>query len=292
MSPYLNKILPYLNLTKPRISLLFAITGLAALMVEGTLLQHLWRFWFVVLAIFMTGGSANAFNQYFERDIDSRMTRTAARRPLPQGEITPKNALRFSIVLGIVATLILLLAGGFLSASFALGTIIFYSFFYTLYLKPRTPYNIVIGGAAGAMGPLIAWGAAAGTVDWIPFLMFLIIFLWTPPHFWALALAHQEDYANVGLPMFPNVAGEEATRKQILYYSFSLIPLPVLFCVLSGLSSFFLFVCIVLSVLFVLGAYRLYRQKDLLFAKQLFGYSIFYLLALFLLVILDVSLFA
>ena len=292
MSPHLNKIFPYLNLTKPRISLLFAITGLAALMVEGTLLHHPWRLWVVVLAIFMTGGSANAFNQYFEREIDKKMTSTAARRPLPQGEITPKNALIFSIVLGIAATLLLLGVGGFLSASFALGTIIFYSFFYTLYLKPRTPYNIVIGGAAGAMAPLIGWAAATGTVNWVPCLMFLIIFLWTPPHFWALALSHQEDYANVGLPMLPNVAGEEATRKQILYYSFSLIPLPVLFCVLSGLSSFFLFVCIVLSLLFVLGAYRLYRRKELEFAKQLFGYSIFYLLALFLLIILDISLFA
>src|SRR3990167_3130649 len=204
----------YLELTKPRISLLFATTGLAALVLEGSLSTS----WILVLAIFLVGGSANSFNQYFERHIDSQMERTAQKRPLPLKKMSPLSALSFSIGIGVIGLGMLFQWGSLLASLLGLFTILFYSFFYTLWLKPRTPYNIVIGGAAGAMGPLIAWAAVTGTLSWIPLAMFAIVFFWTPPHFWALALCCKEDYAKVALPMLPIVAGEEATRKQIFYY--------------------------------------------------------------------------
>lgn len=281
----------YLNLTKPRISLLFAITGLTALMAEGSLVGHLFRMVIIVLAIFLVGGSANAFNQYFERDIDKTMSRTSARRPLPQGKITPLNALIFSIVMGIIGTLFLLYFGGFLSAVFGLGTILFYSFFYTLWLKPRTPYNIVIGGIAGAMGPFIGWAAATGSVSWVPFLMFLIIFFWTPPHFWALALYHKEDYDKVSLPMLPNIAGDEVTRQQILYYSWTLIPLSLSLYLIGTFQWFYGVVALILSLWFVRKALSVYQKKNVKVYRGLFLYSIMYLMLLFISMIIDTCVF-
>ena len=277
----------YLSLTKPRISLLFAITGLAALLVEGSLLSAPFRLWMIVLGIFLTGGSANAFNQYFEREIDKQMGRTAQRRPLPQGKIAPRSALIFSFFIGIFGTLLLRAFGNGFAAGLGLGTILFYSLFYTLWLKPRTPYNIVIGGVAGAMGPLIAWAAASGSIGWVPFIMFLIIFFWTPPHFWALALYHKEDYEKVSLPMLPIVAGDAQTRKQIFLYSLILMPLTLsLFFMrafewLYGLSAF------LLSAYFVWRAFRVYREKNIKAYRQLFHYSIAYLMFLFLVMMAD-----
>jgi len=281
-------MLPFLSLTKPRISLLFAITGLAAIITEGSLLSDPLAACIVVIATFLTGGSANAFNQYFEREIDKQMGRTVRRRPLPQGKITPASALIFSISICIIGTLLLWVFGTPLAAYFGLGTILFYSFFYTLWLKPRTPYNIVIGGVAGATGPLIGWAAATGTVGWIPFIMFLIIFFWTPPHFWALALYHKDDYKAVKLPMLPLVAGDEHTRKQILFYSLSLIPLSLslyfmnVFQWLYGVSAF------LLSLYFVWKAYGVYQKKTVNSYRQLFHFSIGYLMILFLIMIVDI----
>lgn len=278
----------YLNLTKPRISLLFAITGLAALIIEGSLLSEPGKLWLIVAAIFMVGGSANAFNQYFERDIDKQMARTAKKRPLPSGKIKPVGALIFSIVLGAIGTSILIYWGGLLAGVLGLGTILFYSFYYTLWLKPRTPYNIVIGGAAGAMGPLIGWAAATGNVAWIPLMMFAIIFFWTPPHFWALALFCKEDYSKVNYPMLPNVAGDEKTRKQILYYSLTLIPLSVSLFFLKAVGWLYFGVALGLSILFVFGAIKIYTKKTTKIYKRFFGYSILYLLLLFVVIIIDV----
>jgi protoheme IX farnesyltransferase len=271
----------YLNLTKPRISLLFAITGLTVLLMERNLISDPWRISLLVLAIFMTGGSANAFNQYFERDRDKLMVRTAKKRPLPQGLISPNSALIFSILLGVLGTFLLWYLGDPLAFLFGLGTIIFYSFYYTLYLKPRTPYNIVIGGVPGAMGPLIAYAAVKGSISWAPFIMFLIIFFWTPPHFWALALACKEDYAKVGLPMLPVVAGEETTRKQIVYYSFCLLPLSLSLYFIKAFGLFYLITSSALGVVFILGALQVYRKKENKTNWQFFAYSIAYLLLLF-----------
>ncbi|MFO1519112.1 MAG: heme o synthase [bacterium] len=274
-------MLDYLNLTKPRISMLFALTGFTVLLMERSVIQDPWRITLLVLAIFMTGGSANAFNQYFERDRDKLMARTAKKRPLPQGKISPESALVFSIVMGIAGTFLLWYLGNPLAFLFGLGTIVFYSFYYTLYLKPKTPYNIVIGGVPGAMGPLIASAAVSGGVGWAPFLMFLIIFFWTPPHFWALALACKDDYSKVGLPMLPVVAGEEVTRRQILWYSFTLLPLSLSLYFIKAFGMFYLVSSTVLGVFFILGAIQVYRKKNDRTNWQFFAYSIVYLLLLF-----------
>ncbi|MBI2646029.1 MAG: protoheme IX farnesyltransferase [Deltaproteobacteria bacterium] len=273
----------YLELTKPRISLLFAITGLAALVLEGSLRTP----WILVLAIFLVGGSANSFNQYFERDIDAQMERTAKKRPLPLQKISPLSALSFSIGIGVIGLGMLFQWGSLLASLLGLFTILFYSFFYTLWLKPRTPYNIVIGGAAGAMGPLIAWAAATGTLSWEPLMMFLIVFFWTPPHFWALALYHKEDYQKVSLPMLPLVKGDETTRKQIFYYSLVLVPISLSLFLSHALSVWYVLSALGLGSIFVWFSFRLYSEKTLLLARRLFGYSIVYLMLLFLVIILD-----
>lgn len=277
----------YLTLTKPRISLLFALTGLAALVVEGSLLHDPLRLWSVVLAIFLTGGAANALNQYFERDIDARMARTARKRPLPQGLIRPASALWFSVIIGLAGMVLLWQWGGWLAMSLGLGTIGFYSFYYTLWLKPRTPYNIVIGGLAGATGPLIAWAAATGQVGFAALLMCAIIFFWTPPHFWALALCCKDDYREVGYPMLPLVVGDEATRRQIMGYSVLLIPLSASFFWIAPAGWLYLAASLLLSSVFVGMAWRLYTAKTTRAGWQLFGYSIVYVLLLFVAMICD-----
>ncbi len=278
----------FLQLTKPRISVLFAITGLAAFMVERSLLLQPGRMWLLVLAIFCTGGAANAFNQYFEREVDSRMARTAKKRPLPQGVITPRAALWFSILLSVVGVALLWRFGGWLSAAIGFGTILFYSFYYTLWLKPRTPYNIVIGGIAGSTGPLIAWSAATQQLAWAPLLMFAIIFFWTPPHFWALALCCKADYERVGYPMLPLVVGDDATRRQILGYSFTLCPISLILLWLTDLGWFYGIAAGVLGGIFVWASWRVYREKTTKACWQLFGYSILYVLLLFVTMMIDV----
>lgn len=276
----------YLNLTKPRISFLFAFTGYTALVAEGTLSMKDYRFWLIVLAIFVVGGAANAFNQYFEREIDSQMARTAKKRSLPMGRLKPRDALAFAVVMSIAGNAMLYVWGGWLSAFWGVFTIAFYSFYYTLWLKPRTPYNIVIGGAAGATAPFIAWAAANQSVGWVPFIMFLIVFLWTPPHFWALALCCKEDYAKVSYPMYPNIYGDQSTRRQILWYSLSLIPVTVSLG-LFGFGPVYILSAAVLSFLFVLGAIRLIKFPSSKRYWQYFGYSIIYLFLLFALMIVD-----
>ncbi len=277
----------YLQLTKPRISLLFAITGLTVLLMERAIIQDTSRIVLLVIAIFMTGGSANALNQYFERDRDKLMARTAKKRPLPSGRMKPLHALIFSLALGGGGVMTLWYLGHPLAFVFGLGTILFYSFFYTLYLKPRTPYNIVIGGVPGAMGPLIAYAAIKGGVGWAPLILFLIVFFWTPPHFWALALCCKEDYAKVGIPMLPLVEGDASTRKQILYYSFTLLPLSLALYWMKSFGLFYLVSASLLGILFILGAIHLNLQKTIRSYWQFFGYSILYLLLLFVSMMVD-----
>ena len=280
--------LAYLNLTKPRISLLFAVSGLAALIIEGSIATSSLSFWLITLALFLVGGSANAFNQFFERNIDRKMERTAKKRPLPSGQISPPAAATFSVITGLIGIALLSYWGTWLATCLAILTILFYSFYYTLWLKPRTPYNIVIGGAAGAAAPLIAWAAVNGTIAWPAVVLFLLIFFWTPPHFWALAICCKEDYAKVGYPMLPNVIGDDKTRVQILLYSFSLIPLSLLLLLdekiglLYGSSSF------LLGGLFIYLAVMLLRKKTTKASWMLFGYSIVYLILLLMILIVDV----
>ncbi|PIR25660.1 MAG: protoheme IX farnesyltransferase [Deltaproteobacteria bacterium CG_4_10_14_0_2_um_filter_43_8] len=278
----------YLSLTKPRISMLFAFSGATALVLEGSVKASSLRFWLITFAIFAVGGAANALNQYFERDIDKKMKRTAEKRALPSGRLSPRAALIFALVLGILGNVLLLATGNLLAMGLGVATIAYYSFYYTLWLKPRTPYNIVIGGAAGATGPLIAWAAVAGNISWLALFMFLIIFFWTPPHFWALALCCKQDYANAGYPMLPNVAGDEVTKKNIFFYSLALLPIAVAPS-FFGLHKFYAITSSLLSLAFLYLAFRISKTQDLKEAWKLFGYSILYLFLILLMMIIDVA---
>ena len=277
----MNKIFTYLSLTKPRISVLFAFTGIVGLSVEGSLSVMSFQYWMIILAIFCVGGAANALNQYFERDIDARMERTAKKRALPMKKISPKNALIFSLAMAIFGIFLAIYFGNYLAGFISIFLILFYSLFYTLYLKPRTPHNIVIGGVAGALGPVIAWVAVTGSLSWIPLVMFAIIFFWSPPHFWALALYYKDDYAKVGFPMLPVVKGESVTRKQIFIYSLTLLPLSLSLYVFDVLGLFYAVTAFILGLGFIAGSYLIYRDASLKFCKQFFAYSIFYIAFIF-----------
>ena len=276
----------YIQLTKPTIMLLVIITGAAALLIEGSLLHDPFRFAMVLVALYLTGGSANAMNQYFERHIDAKMSRTRKRRPLPQGQISEKNALVFAITIGITGVLIFGFMFNWLTAGLSLATILFYSLVYTLWLKPNTAQNIVIGGIAGAMAPVGALAAATGRMDLIPWIMFLIIFLWTPPHFWALALFYKDDYIKSKLPMLPVIKGDDFTLKQILFYSVVLV-LSSLTLMLTGSGWIYLVAALVLGYYFIkksIIANKSRKEKDY---RSLFGYSIVYLFGLFIAMVVD-----
>jgi protoheme IX farnesyltransferase len=266
--------------------LLVIITGTTALFMEESLLGQPIKFFLVLIALYLTGGSANALNQYFERDIDSLMERTKNRRPLPLGRITATNALIFSVTIGLIGVLMFGLIFNWLTALLSLATILFYSLFYTLYLKPNTKSNIVIGGIAGAMAPVGAWTAATGEFALAPWILFLIIFLWTPPHFWALAAFRTDDYKKSGLPMLPVVKGVDFTMKQILIYSIILVGVTLsLYWVYSSLL--YLFVAVIAGFLFLKKSYKAKMDQSEKQLRGLFGYSILYLFALFFTIIIE-----
>jgi heme o synthase len=271
----------YVSLTKPTIVLLFALTGLTAMVAEGSLLQEPGRMWVILVGIILTAGSANALNMYFDRDIDLIMKRTRKRRPLPLQQISPNHALWFGIITGAVATGLLLWFANLLSALIGVGTILFYVGIYTLILKRRTPYNIVIGGAAGATAPLIGWAAATGEISLSAWLMFLIIFMWTPPHFWALALVVKEDYREAKVPMLPVVAGEKRTRIEMLIYTILLVPLTLAPALVRLGGPTYSIGSVILDIIFVWEALIVIRKKTDKSAYAMFWYSIIYLLALF-----------
>jgi heme o synthase len=281
------RILPELvQLTKPTIMLLVVLTGAAALVLEGRFVHQPLSFAVVLLALTLAGGSANALNQYFERDIDARMSRTRKKRPLPKGTVTPREALVFAVTIGMASVAIFAAIFNPLSAALAAATILFYGLFYTLYLKPRTHFNIVIGGAAGAMAPVIAWAAATGGMAWTPWILFAIVFLWTPPHFWALALCVKRDYEAVKLPMLPVIKGDGETRRQILLYTLVTVAISLaLLLVAAGVV--YLLAALVLGYFFTTKAFRVWRARDNAQAWGLFKYSIIYLMTLFVAMIAD-----
>ncbi len=276
----------YLQLTKPTIMLLVLFTGATALVLEGSLISHPGSFGLVLLGLFLTGGSANALNQFFEREIDARMARTKDRRPLPLGKIGVRQALWFSIVIGLLGIALFAYFFNWLTALLALGTILFYSLFYTLWLKPNTAQNIVIGGAAGAMAPVGAWAAATGSMALAPWFLFLIVFLWTPPHFWSLALFCKEDYVKAELPMLPVVKGDSSTLNQILFYTFLVVAVSFgLF--LTGSGILYLVAAALLGGWFIRKALSARRERTDSASRRLFGFSIVYLFALFFAVMVD-----
>lgn len=280
----------FFALTKPRVMTLVIFTAICGLIAAPGTIHPVIGFT-AILAIAMGAGGSAVLNMWWEADLDAGMKRTM-NRPLPGGRMRPEDARDFGIFLSAVSVVLMGLAVGWLAASLLLGAIIYYAVIYTIWLKPRTPQNIVIGGGAGAFPPLIGWVAVTGDITAMPILLFAIIFFWTPPHFWALALFVQSDYAKVGIPMLPVVAGEKATRRQIMLYTLLLAPITVAPWYIGGTSWIYGSVAVVLSALFVVLAVpvftRMRAEVDAMTPeKTLFKYSIVYLFVLFAALVAD-----
>jgi protoheme IX farnesyltransferase len=275
----------YVALLKPRVMSLVVFTGFVGLyLAPGHIHPVLAAV--AVLCIAVAAGAAGAINMWYDRDIDAVMKRTI-NRPLPAGRMSPGNALGFGCVLAGASVLVMGLAVNWPAAALLALTIGFYVFIYTMWLKRRTPQNIVIGGAAGAFPPLVGWAAVTGDVGIPALVLFGLIFFWTPPHFWALALYRTGDYAKAGVPMMPVVAGPRETKKQMLIYTLVLWPLAVA-PTLCGVTGWLYGVsALVLSVLFTVAAVRVWRDPGERSAKQMFGFSILYLFLLFALMVVD-----
>ena len=272
--------LAYLELTKPRITLLVGITGVPALLLAAQGMPPLRVFWGALIGTLMASGSAACFNMYFDREIDARMERTR-RRPLPSGTLAPASALALGFALAGLSWATLAAFTNLLAAAIGAASIFYYAVIYTVWLKRRTPQNIVIGGAAGASAPLIAWAAATGHVSVAAVLLAGIVFLWTPPHFWALALERREDYARAGIPMLPVTHGEAETRRQILLYTLVLVAVTLALVPLGVAGWIYGIPALLLGAGFIAGAWRLMRAPAPGRAMRLFGFSILYLFALY-----------
>jgi protoheme IX farnesyltransferase len=275
-----RRLRAYVELTKPRISLLVVMTAVPALLLAARGFPGPRVFFGTLLGTVLAAASAASFNMYFDRDLDARMRRTAA-RPLPSGVLPPASALGMGFALAALAWLTLELSGNLLAALIGMASIAYYALFYTVWLKRRTPQNIVIGGAAGASAPLIAWAAVTGTLEVPAVLLFAIIFLWTPPHFWSLSLYRREDYERAALPMLPVTHGEEETRRQILLYSLALVAATLAVAPLAGLGPLYWVTAAALGGTFLWGAWRLHRERAVARAVWLFRFSILYLFVLF-----------
>jgi protoheme IX farnesyltransferase len=281
----------FFALTKPRVMSLVIFTGLCGLLAAPERIHPVLAFT-AILCIAVAAGGAAALNQWWEADIDAGMKRTSA-RPLPQGRMNRDDARDFGVGISAAAVILMGLAINWLAAAILAVSVIYYAVVYTIWLKPRTPQNIVIGGGAGAFPPLIGWVAATGHITLMPVLLFAIIFFWTPPHFWALALFVKSDYAKVGIPMMPVVAGEKATRRQILIYAVLLLPLSVLPWWIGGAGLIYGVSAVILSLLFLALSVRVgLRERGgaedtMRPEKQLFAYSVIYLFALFAALVVD-----
>jgi heme o synthase len=278
----------YYQLTKPRIIPLLLITTAASMWIASDGRVDPFLLLITLLGGTLAAASAQVMNCIYDQDIDYTMTRTR-QRPIPSGRVQPRHALIFAVVLGVLSFSLLTIFANLLAAMLALSGIVFYMLIYTHWLKRHTTQNIVIGGAAGSIPPLVGWAAVTGDLGLIPWLLFAIIFLWTPPHFWALALMIKEDYAEVGIPMLPVVEGEEATVKQIWVYSLILIPCSLLLMYPIGNLGI-----IYGAIAFYLGTKFLYKAWELKqdptsnqLAKGMFKYSIFYMMLLCVGIIVD-----
>jgi protoheme IX farnesyltransferase len=279
----------YFELLKPRVMSLVVFTALVGIVRAPAELHPVLGFT-ALLCIAIGAGAAGALNMWWDADIDARMTRTA-RRPIPAGRVAPGEALSIGLVLALASVLMLGLFIGLLAAALLAFTICFYAVVYTMWLKRWTPQNIVIGGAAGAFPPMIGWAAATGSVSVESIVLFLIIFFWTPPHFWALALVKSSDYARAGVPMLPVVAGAAETRRQIVLYSLILVPLGVAPAFLGFAGAFYGVTSALLGAVFLALAFDVHRRREgaaaVRAAHRLFGYSILYLFLLFALLLAE-----
>ena len=277
-------------LTKPRVMSLVVFTGLAGLLASQSGIHPILGFT-AVLCIALGAGAAGALNQWYEADIDAEMKRTSS-RPLPAGRMDRQTALHFGVGLGVFSVVLMGFATNWFAAFWLAVSILFYVLVYTIWLKRRTAQNIVIGGAAGAFPPLIGWAAATGSTPLLPWLLFGIIFLWTPPHFWALSLFVRSDYEKAGVPMLPVVAGTETTRLQILLYTLPMIAIAIAPWALNLAGWLYGSISIALNAVFLLLAIGVWRSRatepaEMAAEKRLFGFSIIYLFVLFAAIVAD-----
>jgi protoheme IX farnesyltransferase len=277
----------YVALTKPRIIELLLITTLPTMIVARRGLPPVWLMGATLLGGALAAGGANAINMFIDRDIDKLMHRTS-KRPLVTGTVTPRSALIFAIALEVLAFVELWAWVNLLSAVLAVSATLFYVFVYTLWLKRTSSQNIVIGGAAGAVPVLVGWAAVTNSLTWTPVVLFAIIFVWTPPHFWALAVKYKDDYQAASVPMLPAVATFTRTAREILFYSVLLAAVSLLLAAVASLGVIYVVSASVLGVVFVAMAIRLLHQQTQKAAMQLFSYSITYLTLLFVFMAVDV----
>ena len=284
-TPAAAGVAEYLEILKPRVMALVVFTGLVGLsLAPGHLHPVLAAV--AVLCIAVGAGSAGAINMWYDRDIDALMRRTA-RRPLPTGRMMPGEALGFGVVLGVGAVVVMGLALNSVAAALLAMTILFYVFVYTIWLKRRTPQNIVIGGAAGAFPPIIGWAAATGEIAWGAIALFAIIFFWTPPHFWALSLSRTDEYAAAGVPMLPVVSGLYETKRQILLYTLVLWPVTVAPWLLGVAGDLYAAGTLLLNAIFTVTAVQVCRDDSDRSARRMFAFSLLYLFLIFSMLLMD-----
>jgi protoheme IX farnesyltransferase len=276
----------YVALTKPRIISLLLITTVPAMILAEGGWPSPWLILATVLGGTLAAGGANAINCYLDRDIDEVMHRTQG-RPLPLGLIDPNHALWFALALEAGAFLLLSISSNVLAASLALAAAAFYVFVYTMWLKRTSRQNIVIGGAAGAVPPLVGWAAVTGDVSWAAVVMFAVVFVWTPPHFWALAIKYRDDYARADVPMLPVVATLEETKRQIFWYTVALLPVSLALVLTGTVGWVYGIAALVLGAGFIHQALKLKRQDGPAGAMNVFKYSVTYLTLLFVAIAVD-----
>jgi heme o synthase len=274
----------YFEMTKPKVQSLLLFTTVATMLVAGD--PSLELVFLTCLGGYLSAGGAGAVNHWYDRDLDRAMKRTAD-RPVASGRVSPSAALAYGLVLAALSIVVLAVGVNPLAAALSFSGFLGYTLVYTVWLKRSTPQNIVIGGAAGAVPPLVGWAAVTGSLSWTAVYLFAIVFYWTPPHFWALSLLMKDDYAKAGVPMMPVVRGERETRRQILLYScllYAITQLP--FCA-GGFDAIYAVASIVLGAVFIGGAVRLYRRADRRAALWLYLYSLAYLALLFAAMVAD-----
>lgn len=284
-----SRISDFWALLKPRVMSLVVFSGFAGMWVApGFQETHPLLIAVAIITLALGAGAAGAINMWYDRDIDLIMKRTKD-RPVPAGRVEPSEALTFALFMTVAAVLTMGIALNWVAAGILAFATFFYAVIYTMWLKRTTPQNIAIGGAAGAFPPMIGWACITGDVTLLPILLFAIIFLWTPPHFWALSLFACEDYKKAGIPMLPAVAGEATTKRQMLIYTLILLPVTVAPSMLGLTGWLYGISALILSGFFVFTALRVLQDKTLKSARLMFGYSVFYLFALFLALIIDAA---
>jgi len=286
---YFGYMKAFLNLMKPRVMSLVIFTCAVGLLIAPVKVSFLDAV-FSLIAVALGSGAAGALNMWYESDLDSLMTRTCL-RPIPTGKLTKNQALAFGILSSLVSVIALYIFSNLIAATILAITILFYVFVYTIWLKRKTPQNIVIGGASGALPPVIGWAIATNGIALEPIILFLIIFIWTPSHFWALSLYKSEDYRKAKIPMLPITSGIRTTKLNIFIYALILFPIAILPFFLNYYGLIYLILAAVLSGYYVFISYKLFKEKDSILEKKLaiklFGYSILYLFMIFTSILID-----